>query len=87
MLGFMNDGATTVTTHPLETRDGLRAANAEGLLREALEDLARANARIARMRSAMRAAEIALEARADATMMDRTIARLLRNARTADGGQ
>lgn len=59
----MNDAATR---HRLETREGLRAANAERLLEQAYADLASANRRLARMRIAMRvAAKLLVKAAGD----------------------
>lgn len=78
ILICMNDAATR---HRLETREGLRAANAEGLLRDAYADLASANRRIARLLNTMHAVELALDARLECDPMDRSLAQMLRDAR------
>lgn len=69
--------------HPLETRDGLRAANAESLLRQAYADLASANRRIARLLHTMQSVEDALVADPNADAVTKSLAGVLSDARTA----
>lgn len=67
--------------HPLETHDGRRALNAEGLLRQAYVDLASANRRLARLIHAMQTVEEAILADPSSDVVTKSLASVLREAR------